>query len=359
MTLTGATPEQVRTAIETHNPFPGTAGFAGEVDGRLVRDVLGRYPLFFERQNPREWSHSPTELTDPVRLPAGHIHRGEGQPERVWSLPAVEPSLTDSEAVTSVRKALDTTLNEVETESLAGAVSGGVVSAVRAAPVDVPCYTVGVPARHDRDAAQSAAERLDVDLRVVSLTHETLERTVPNVVSAIGRTNTMDVVIALPLFVLAERVVADGFESLALGQAADELFGGYAKVAKAPDDHRLAANTVREARRETVDSIPDQFERDVLALRTAGVSPVTPFAHDRVVRAALSLSGDQLVRGETRKWALREAVRPWLPEGVVARKKKALQYGTFASRELDRLARQAGYKRRMDDHVRQYIESLC
>jgi asparagine synthase (glutamine-hydrolysing) len=40
------------------------------------------------------------------------------------------------------------------------------------------------------------------------------------------------------------------------------------------------------------------------------------------------------------------------------RDKKAAQYGSLAARELDRLARQAGYKRRMDDHVTQYVESL-
>ena len=359
MTLTGASPEQVRTAIRNRDPFPGTAGFAGEVDGLLVRDVLGRYPLFFERQNPTEWRHSPTELEDPVRLQAGHIHRGTGESEQRFRLPTVEASLSDADAVASVRTALERTLCDVNTDSLAVAFSGGVDSAVLASRFDVPCYTVGFPKSHDIEAAQSGAALLDVELRVVSLTHESLERAIPEVVSATGRTNTMDVVIALPLFVLATRVASDGFGSLALGQAADELFGGYAKVAKAPEDDRLTADTVRDARRETVFSLPGQFERDVLALCSAGVSPVTPFAHDRVVRAAMSLSGNQLVRGETRKWALREAVRPWLPDPVVTRKKKALQYGTLASRELDRLARQAGYKRRMDNHVGQYIESLC
>jgi asparagine synthase (glutamine-hydrolysing) len=38
--------------------------------------------------------------------------------------------------------------------------------------------------------------------------------------------------------------------------------------------------------------------------------------------------------------------------------KKAVQYGTYVSRELDRLARQAGFKRRMDDHVGQYLDAL-
>ena len=33
-----------------------------------------------------------------------------------------------------------------------------------------------------------------------------------------------------------------------------------------------------------------------------------------------------------------------------------MQYGSLISRELDRLARQAGFKRRMDDHVTRYVE---
>jgi asparagine synthase (glutamine-hydrolysing) len=81
--------------------------------------------------------------------------------------------------------------------------------------------------------------------------------------------------------------------------------------------------------------------------------------HDRVVAAALALPGDLLVtdRGE-RKWALRLAARAWLPDRLAFREKKAVQYGSLVSRELDRLARQAGFKRRLDDHVTQYVESL-
>jgi asparagine synthase (glutamine-hydrolysing) len=36
-----------------------------------------------------------------------------------------------------------------------------------------------------------------------------------------------------------------------------------------------------------------------------------------------------------------------------------MQYGSRVSRELDRLARQAGFKRRQGDHVTAYVESLC
>ena len=168
----------------------------------------------------------------------------------------------------------------------------------------------------------------------------------------------MDVGIAVPLYLVAERVAADGYDRLALGQGADELFGGYAKVARAPEDPRVEADTVRAARRETALGLPDQFERDLRAIRAAGVEPVAPLLHDRVVRAALALPGELLVAGEGRKVAFRRAVRAWVPESAAARDKKALQYGSLVARELDRLARQDGFKRRLNDHVRKYVEAL-
>jgi asparagine synthase (glutamine-hydrolysing) len=168
----------------------------------------------------------------------------------------------------------------------------------------------------------------------------------------------MDLSIAVPLFLVAERAAADGHGRLVVGQGADELFGGYAKVTDPANDDRVDATTVRGARRETVLSLPDQLPRDVLTLRAAGVEPVAPFLHDDVIRAALRLPGDALVDGDRRKVALRRAADGIVPETARRADKKAVQYGTYVSRELDRLARQAGFKRRMDDHVGRYVRAL-
>jgi len=358
--MRGATPEAVAAAVESGDPLPGTGGFAGALpDGRLARDVLGRELCYVDGG---EWSHDPGDLEEPTLLPAGHVRApdatGDGRP--VWSLP--DPAPVADDPVGRVREAVAGALENVPggEGALAVAFSGGVDSALLAAELlDAPLYVVGYEGSSDVEAARESAAAMgrSDDLRVHEASLGDIEAAVPEVARAIGRTNAMDVQIALLLYLVAERAADDGFERLALGQGADELFGGYAKVAAAPDDPRTDADTVRGARRETVLSLPSQVERDLRALRAAGVEPVTPLLHDDVVRAALELPGEWLVAGDTRKRALRAAARARLPDAVADRDKKAVQYGSLVAREVDRLARQAGFKRRMDDHVTRYVES--
>jgi asparagine synthase (glutamine-hydrolysing) len=369
-TLDGATPSTVRAALADAEPLPGTAGFAGLCDGTLVRDVLGRRPVFVDDATPERWGFTPDELVEPRLLPAGcRLPLGEpvAAADRVWSLPDPGPRPVD-EAVAAVETAVrDHALvgtggqrGTADSERPAAvAFSGGVDSAVVAAGrPDAPLYVAGFPGAHDVAAAREAAAAMDRELRWVEIDHNDLRRAVPAVAAATGRTNPMDLSIAVPLFLVAERVVADGFDRLVVGQGADELFGGYAKVADPANDDRVDATTVRGARRETVLSLPRQLPRDVLTLRAAGVEPVAPFLHDDVIRAALRLPEEALVADDRRKVALRRAADGVVPETARRADKKAVQYGTYVSRELDRLARQAGFKRRMDDHVGRYIRAL-
>ncbi|MGB9966063.1 asparagine synthase C-terminal domain-containing protein [Halobacterium hubeiense] len=343
----------VRGALADGDPLPGTYGFAGELpDGRLVRDVLGRDLCYYDGD---AWRRNPGDLADPTLLPAGHV-REDGETRRAWRLP--DPPASDDSPVESVRGALDAAL-DVPDDDLAVAFSGGVDSALVAAELDAPLYVVGYEDCADIEAARESAAAMgrSDDLRVHEVTLADVEAAVPEAARAIGRTDAMAVQIALPLYLVADRVAGDGFSRLALGQGADELFGGYAKVAAAPEDPRTDADTVRGARREVLETLPGQLERDMRAVRAAGVDPVTPLLHDDVVRAALELPEAWLVSGDVRKRALREAARERLPDVVCDREKKAVQYGSLVAREVDRLARQAGFKRRMDDHVTKYVES--
>ncbi|NHX36664.1 MULTISPECIES: asparagine synthase C-terminal domain-containing protein [Halolamina] len=358
--MRGADAATVRSAIESGDPLPGTAGFAGEADGRLVRDVLGREPLYVDAAAD-DWGFDPTDLTDPELLHAGTVVDAAGDRREAWSLPTPTVETAHEVAVDAVREAVLESVRESDPAGLAVAFSGGVDSALVAAGVpDVPCYVAGFAGAesHDEAAAREAAAAMDRDLRVVAFDHDDIVRAVPEIARATGRTNAMDVGIALPLYFAAEQASADGFDRLAVGQGADELFGGYRKVVDPASDHRVDADTVRGATREVIRTLPHQLPRDVLTLRAAGVEPVAPLLHDRVVDAALRLPADLLATDDERKIALRRAAEGVVPEPVRTAEKKAVQYGTYAARELDRLARQAGYKRRMEDHVGQYVDAL-
>ena len=363
--LRGANERTVRRALDERDPLPGTAGFAGEIDGFLVRDVLGRVPLYVEETSV-EWAFRPTDLDNPALVPAGvAVDLDDGRTERVWELPNPEPDADRLAALErveeSIHRAVDETVHRTadgvsdRDRDVAVGFSGGVDSALVAELLDAPLYVVGFPGSHDVEAARTAAEAMGRNLTIVELEHADLERAIPIVARAIGRTNAMDVGIALSLYLVGKRAAADGFDALAVGQGADELFGGYEKVVHL--DHRVGAETVRDAVREQILTLPAQLPRDVLALETADVEPVAPLLHDAVVETALRLPTDLLADETERKRGFRRVARKYLPREVADREKKAVQYGSLVARELDRLARQAGYKRKIGDHVTKYVEA--
>ncbi len=353
--MQGADPAAVEAAIASGTPFTGDAGFGGALpDGRLVRDVLGRYPVFLEDGAPTAWAVDPRELSTPRPLAAGTV-MDAGSVERVWELPRSSPFEDDPTGRRALEGAILDRASALEDDVPIG-FSGGVDSALLARLGEGPLYTVGFPDEPDLAAAREVAETLDRTLRVIELTHEDLRGAIPAVARATGRENAMGLAIGLSLYVLADAVAADGYDRVALGQGADELFGGYEKIARL--DHRVAADTVDGARREVVGELPSGLARDVLAVRAGGVEPVMPYLGDGVVEAALRLEGDQLVDDRRRKSLFRDVAGRHLPASVAQREKKAIQYGNGVARELDRIARQAGFKRHMGNHVAQYVRAL-
>jgi asparagine synthase (glutamine-hydrolysing) len=351
--IRGASADAIRVTLSNGEALPGLGGFAGRLpDGRLVRDALGREPLYVDGE---AWAWDPRELDEPSVFPAGSAGSLGEEPRAVLSVPPSRER-APTEAANSLESALDDALSRIPDGTPVG-FSGGVDSAVVATATADVGYVVGLPDAPDVEAARDGAAAMGLDLQVVELDLPAIEAAVPPVARAIALSDPMDVGIAVGLYLLGRAVSADGHDRVALGQGADELFAGYQKVAQAPTDDRLSAQTVRGARDEMLGTIPHQAARDVSALRAAGVEPVMPFLADGVVEAALELPASMLVCDGTRKACLRDIARDRLPARLADREKTAMQYGSRIAREIDRLAREAGFKRREPDHVRRYIEA--
>ena len=362
--IRGAPDDLVASARLQELALPGGRGFAGWHEGALVRDVLGRQPLFVERplleeggvewpRNGPGWGHDPTAIRNAVPFPAGSISARPGHLESRWSLPTPAPATDRGSILDELDRTLLATCEGTVPDDAAVAFSGGVDSALLAALLDRPAYVVGFPESPDLQRAQRVADDLDVALTVRELDHDALRDHVRRVANRSPHTSAMDLAIGATFSAVGTAVSADGHETLVLGQGADELFGGYEKVAQL--DGRVDADTPRDAVRELLGSLPTQFERDVPVLRAAGVEPLSPYLDDAVVDVALRLPEPLLVDGTRRKVALRTVAARHLPGELAETEKAAAQYGSRVARELDRLARQAGYKRREDDHVERYV----
>ncbi|MFB6185930.1 MAG: asparagine synthase C-terminal domain-containing protein [Halobacteriaceae archaeon] len=341
-------------AIKTRDPLPGTAGFAGQLsDGRLMRDILGRYPLFIDPENHR-WGYQPADMQQPHILPPGTIVTQNGL-QQIWPLPRYR-SISTSTGISRLETILQQRLADIPTEDAAIGFSGGVDSALIAQAVDVPCYTIGFPGSSDFESARKAKQLLDINVRFIEITHDDILSALPRVVNAIHRTDPMDVSIALSLYLLAKGVYSAGYTSLILGQGVDELFGGYDKIANAKTHSHTQADSTKKAHREVIANLPSQLVRDQLAIQAANVSPEMPFIHDDLAKIALSLPANGIVTDTERKVAFRHASRSFLPDRLAFNKKTAIQYGSYVTRELDRLARENGFKRNMSNHIEKFIQ---
>jgi asparagine synthase (glutamine-hydrolysing) len=126
------------------------------------------------------------------------------------------------------------------------------------------------------------------------------------------------------------------------GQGADELFGGYRKYV---DDyiHKGRDKAQQTIFQDVVNMYQNNLERDFKICNFNGLELRLPFTTRENVNFALSLPLElklQPNEDTLRKLVLRTVGRNLgLPQSVVDRPKKAMQYATGVSKVLDRTAK--------------------
>jgi len=214
--------------------------------------------------------------------------------------------------------------------------SGGVDSTLIAALSGLPAIAVGAEGSHDLCGAEQAADILGISLRVHEITEEEVERALPEVVQLLPQGTPMDIEIALTGWFICSLAKYCHATRILTGQAADELFAGYARYE--------CRDTLRAELESDFQGLILQRKRDSTIASAFNVWYSLPYMDERVVRLAKLLSPQDLVQDTNRKIALRRVAEKYLPADIAWKPKKAMQYGSGVTKFLSRIAKNHGFK---------------
>jgi len=335
---------------------PGGFSMLAISGGRLLagRDILGLKPLYYGR----DWSGavafaslkaglSSIGIRDPRAVPPGHLVAVSNKQITVLAKESLSSSeeleVSEDEATARVGHLLLESLAENPPEDYAVAFSGGLDStlvayAARQNELGPELITVGLKGQAELEHARQVAKQLELDITVRELSQSEIIDRLGEVVETVESTDSTLVGHSVPFFFVCEVAEEMGMRHLLVGQLSDELFAGYGRFEElALKHHFLEAK--KEVLRSVLAAATNDFEPgDKLAV-SHRLELQSPFAYLPLVDYALSIPISLKLRlignGVVRKYVLRRLAASWkLPESVVNRPKKAVQYSTGVQKVL-------------------------
>jgi asparagine synthase (glutamine-hydrolysing) len=349
--------EAFSEAIREHGGFSMLAISGGKL--LAGRDILGLKPLYYGR----DWSGavafaslkaglSRIGIRDPRAVPPGHLVAVSNKQMTVLVKQSLSSSkelkVSEDEATARVGHLLLESLAENPPEDYALAFSGGLDStlvayAAKENGLRPELITVGLKGQPELEHARRVAKELGLDITVRELSQSEIIDRLGEVVETVESSDSTLVGHSVPLFFVCEVAEEMGMGHLLVGQLSDELFAGYGRFEELALKHHFL-----EARKEVLRSVlaaaTNDFEPgDKLAV-SHRLDLQSPFAYLPLVDYALIIPISLKLRligdGVVRKYVLRRLAAFWkLPESVVNRPKKAVQYSTGVQKVLLKEAR--------------------
>lgn len=210
-------------------------------------------------------------------------------------------------------------------------------------------YSVGMEDSKDFEYIQRSKKFFDLKIKYREINSIDIIRYAKKVISVIEDCSPMSVGIGIPLYVACEMAVKDGSKVVLSGQGADELFGGY---------HRYLSIDTELLERELVRDLENLqnsgIKRDLAIAKANSLELGTPYLNEDVINVALSIDLGLKIKEGNRKYILRKiAERHDLPEFIINREKKAIQYSTGVDKALRKAAKREN--KRVGDYLKDLL----
>ena len=326
------------------------------------RDITGIRPLYYgENENFVALASERKALwtigiENASSFPPGRVACADGQGfefDTVRTLAASKPrQITMQAAAKTLRDLLERSTRErvVGLKEIAVAFSGGLDSSIIAflaqkSSANVHLIHVSLRNEPETEQAKKTAEELELPIHVCLRDEKDVEKTFPKILQLVEEPDPVKMSIGVPFYWTAERTAEMGISVMLAGQGADELFGGYKRYA---DEYsRNGSEKVQQTMFADVAASHEiNFERDLKICNFHNIELRLPFATYQIAKFATNLPVELKIRlpdDGLRKLVLRKVAKDLrLPESVVEKPKKAIQYATGVNRILEKLARSEG-----------------
>jgi asparagine synthase (glutamine-hydrolysing) len=318
------------------------------------RDKVGQKPLYFGQTGTGTVAFASLKsplisigISKPEPVPAGKVIRapaGTYETMSDYSLKQPEEkSIDESDATRTLDELFKDAVGRIVPRGSGIAFSGGLDSALVAlatknAGLEPELISVGLKGQQELAHAETIAKGLGIRIDIEELSSSEILNALPNVVNIIETIDPIIVGISVPIYFACQKAREMGLRYIAAGQLSDELFGGYGKfenIALRDGTDSLGREMFQSV---VAASVKDFDPGDKLAVAN-GLELCCPFAYLPLVEYALKLPASlrvNLTNGKViRKYILRRlAAHMGLPESVVDRPKKAVQYSSGVQKVL-------------------------
>jgi asparagine synthase (glutamine-hydrolysing) len=338
-----------KNVAEVLKEIDGEYAFSFEKNNKMymARDILGLKPVFFDNfeLNPRKILVR-SEKDEFIDRPFFKIK------------PEIE--VPKEKIINKLEKLLVDAIKKRASGKIGLLFSGGVDSSVIALILQklglkFKCYTAALESPLRKEAedlhySRKTAELLGLDLNIIKIKEENVEKYIKKIIPVIETSNVVNVGVALPVFAACEQAKKDGCTVIFSGLGSEEIFAGYER-------HKLSKDINKECLAGLLYLYKKDTFRDYSIAKHFNLKLCVPFLDLALVEYALRIPAKYKIQDEKTKIILREtALELGLDKEIAMRKKRAAQYGSNFHKALKKLA--WARKISISDYLRQFYHDM-